>query len=281
MTQDTDESNKPPYLGFGLRLRQEHLQAVIDTRPAVDWFEIIPESFWDADKEILAQLDQIRTDYPLVIHSISLSIGSPWPLDMKYLKRLKQFIDRYQPAWVSDHLCWSGADDIQGQLLPLPYSTESLEHVVDRLTQVQDYLKQPFLLENVPTEEIAANSTIPEWDFLKAVSEQTGSLLLIDIASLQTSSMVQQFDPLSYLAQLPPKIIQQIHLTSAITLCGDEPGASRELEDPVWELYLEAINLFGPISTMIEREDGLLPLDELVCELQTARQYADIQPPTA
>ncbi len=259
-----------PYLGFGLRLRREYLAPVLAERPPVDWFEVITESFLD-DPEGQASLERIREHHPLVLHGISLAIGSPWPLDRDYLERLRRLIDRIEPAWVSDHLCWSGADDTQGSLLPLPYSRDMLEHLLPRIDQVQEALGRPILLENVPMERLDREPEIPEPEFIAEVAERSGSLILLDVANLHSTAVNRGIDTDAYLQRLPDDRVQQIHLAGAVALCEPELDHSEIEEDPVWELYTGALERFGPISTMIERTDTIPPLEELVEELAIAR----------
>jgi len=260
-----------PYLGFGLRLRKEYLAPVLETRPKVDWFEVIPESFLDSGGVVLGQLDKVRAGYPLVMHGISLGIGSPWPLDRSYLQKLKQLAERLQPAWISDHLSWSGADDVQGRLLPLPYSRDTLDHLVPRIREVQNFLEQRILLENVPQEQTGSQPEIPESEFLCEVAERSDSLILIDIANLHSTSVNQEINPFDYLEQLPEERVQQIHLAGAIALCGTAAHSNDRPEDPIWNLYRSALMRFGPVSTIIERVDTIPALGEMVGEMEKAR----------
>ncbi len=259
------------YLGFGLRLRREYLAPLLRDQPAVDWFEIISESYLEADESALQQLDELREHYPIVMHGTSLAVGSPWPLDQVYLKKLRRLIDRVKPEWISDHLCWSGADDTQGQLLPLPYTQETRDHVIQRVRQVQDLLGRQILLENVPADTGNTSPEIPEAEFLREVAEASDSLILIDINNLHASSVNQGFHPQEYLKQIPEDRVKQIHLAGAVTLCGRQQHSPVQIADPVWELYTTALTLFGPVSTMIERVDTIPSLDEMVKEVEQAR----------
>ena len=275
-TMSTTEQKRAalPYLGFGLRLRKEYLAPVLKTRPKVDWFEVISESYLDADDAMLEQLDEVRTSYPLVMHGISLGLGSPWPLDRSYLQKLKQLAERLQPAWISDHLSWSGADDIQGRLLPLPYSRDTLDHLLTRIREVQDFLGRRILLENVPQARTGSRPEIPESEFLCEVAERSDSLILIDIANLHSTSVNQEISPLDYLERLPEERVQQIHLAGAIALCGTAAHSHDRPEDPIWNLYRSALVRFGPVSTMIERVDTIPALGEMLDELEKARYAA-------
>ncbi len=267
MTESPDSNNGFPGLGFGLRMRREYLDLTLQSLPDVDWFEVIPESFIGGDEQLLRQLDQLADRYPITLHGSSLGIGSPWPLDHDYLRRLKALIDRLDPQWFSDHICWRGADEIQGRLLPLPHSSETLEHVVQRVVRVQEILGRRILLENVPLKMAAAATDIPEAEFLSRVAEHADCLILLDIANLHASSVNQDFDALDYLATLPAGRVRQIHLAGAVALCGRQENPP----DPVWELYLKALKCFGPVSTLIERVDTLASLEDMVEELQKAR----------
>jgi len=259
-----------PYLGFGLRLRKEYLTPVLRQVPAVDWFEIIPENYLD-DAASIDRLLQIRQHYPLVLHGMSLAIGSPWPLDLTYLDRLQTLLAQIDPAWVSDHLCWSGADDVQGNLLPLPYSHDMLEHLVPRIQQVQEILGRQILLENVPMDQIGEEPEIPEAEFIAEVAERSDSLILLDIANLHASGINRGIDTDAYLERLPAKRVQQIHLAGAVALCEPENDKGDVESDPVWDVYTRTLDLLGPVSTMIERVDTIPSLDELVQELAIAR----------
>ena len=271
MSSEQEIKVPPRYLGFGLRLRREYLSPLLRNRPKVDWFEIISESYLKVDEPALLLLDELREHYPIVMHGTSLAVGSPWPLDQTYLQTLQQLIDRFEPEWVSDHLCWSGADDTQGQLLPLPYSWETRDHVVQRIRQVQDFLGRQILLENVPADAGDSAPEIPEAEFLREVAEASDSLILIDINNLHASSVNQRFDPQEYLKQIPGERVKQIHLAGAVTLCGPQQQSPAETADPIWELYTAALTQFGPVSTMIERVDTIPSLDEMVKEVQQAR----------
>jgi len=263
-------------LGFGLGLRVDHYETILNSEPAVDWFEIISENYLVPGGKPLHYLDRIRERYPLVMHGVSMSIGSTDPLNVDYLKQLKELARRVEPAWISDHLCWTGVHGTNlHDLLPLPYTEETIAHVAARIREVQDYLGRQMLIENVSSYVSYAQSQLSEWDFLRTVCERADCLLLFDVNNVYVSSVNHGFDPLDYLNGIPAERVQQMHLAGHedhgryIIDTHDHP-----VPDPVWELYAQALRRFGPVSTMIERDDNIPPLDELVTELDHARRIA-------
>ncbi|MFL6659251.1 MAG: DUF692 domain-containing protein, partial [Massilia sp.] len=221
----------------------------------------------------LAMLDMVRRDYPVVMHGVSMSVGTIEGPSPAYLRALKTLIDRVDPLWVSDHLCWTGTmGRNMHDLFPLPYSDEALAVVVRNVRRVQDYLERPILLENVSSYLSFEDENFQEWDFVSAVAEQSNSLILLDVNNVYVSSVNHGFDPEVYLRALPVDRVQQIHLAGHCVQQGiiidthDHPVA-----DPVWDLYASALRRFGPVSTMIERDDDIPPLAELATELQRAR----------
>ncbi len=262
-----------PWLGFGLGLRTEHFSAVLEQPPDVDWFEITSENFMVAGGKPRHYLDAIRQRYPLVMHGVSLSIGGTDPFDRDYLHSLRQLMLDIEPAWVSDHLCWTGVDHVNSHdLLPLPYSDEAVAHVVGRIGQVQDHLGREILLENLSTYVQFSASSMTEWEFLTEVSRRSGCRLLLDVNNVAVSARNQGFDPETFLAGLPADRIWQIHLAGHSDY-GHYAIDTHDHDVPpqVWALYESAIRRFGAISTMIERDDHLPPLPELVAELDHAR----------
>ena len=265
-----------PFLGFGLGLRTDHYNAILDTKPHVDWFEVLSENYMIPGGKPLHYLDRIRADYPVVMHGVSLSIGSTAAFDQDYLRDLKKLADRIEPAWISDHLCWTG---VHGQnmhdLLPLPYTEETAKHVAERVKIVQDYLGRQILLENVSSYASYIDSSMTEWEFISQIAEAADCLLLLDVNNIYVSSYNHNFDAKAFIDGVPNKRVQQIHLAGHqnngdyIIDTHDAP-----VIDPVWDLYGYAISRFGAVSTMIERDDNIPELEELVQELQIARNIA-------
>ncbi len=267
-----------PHLGFGLGLRSEHYLDLIEHEHNVDWLEILSENYMIAGGKPLYYLDKIAERYPLVMHGVSLSIGSVDPLNQNYLQDLKKLTQRVKPKWISDHLCWTGTQGINlHDLMPLPYTEEALTHLVARITHVQDFLGQRILLENVSSYLTYQHSTISEWEFLRAVSQQSDCLILLDINNIHVSAHNHGFDPLTYLAAIPADRIQQIHLAGHLNK-GDYSidTHDHEIIDSVWDLYAESVKRFGHISTMIERDDDIPPLNTLLTELQKARDISAV-----
>lgn len=262
-----------PFLGFGLGLRTEHYNDILESTLMVDWFEALSENYMIPGGKPLDYLDKIRANYPVVMHGVSLSIGSTVEVDYDYLRDLKKLASRIEPAWISDHLCWTG---VHGQnmhdLLPLPYTEETAKHVAERVTIVQDYLGRQILLENVSSYASYIDSSMTEWEFITQISEAADCLLLLDVNNIYVSSYNHNFDAKAFIDGVPAKRIQQIHLAGHnnhrdyIIDTHDAP-----VIDPVWDLYEYAIARFGQVSTMIERDDKIPALEVLVEELQIAR----------
>ena len=269
-------SENLPNLGFGLGLRTEHYNTILETKPKVDWFEALSENYMIPGGKPLNFLDRIRAEYPVVMHGVSLSIGSTTAFDADYLHDLRKLADRIQPAWISDHLCWTG---VHGQnihdLLPLPYTEETAKHVAERVGIVQDYLGRQILLENVSSYASYIDSTMTEWEFINLIAEQADCLLLLDVNNIYVSSYNHQFDAKAFIDGVPKNRIQQIHLAGHNNY-GDYIIDTHDAPviDPVWDLYEYAIARFGPVSTMIERDDHIPELEVLVEELAIARKIA-------
>ncbi len=263
-------------LGFGLGLRSTYYQAILEQRPAIDWFEIVSENYLVAGGKALYFLDAIGEQYPLVMHGVSLSIGGPHELDRDYLRQLKDLAARVQPARISDHLCWSRGNAHQlHDLLPLPYTEESLQHVAARVRQVQDVIERPLVLENVSSYLRCADDQFSEWQFLSALSELSGCELLLDVNNVYVSARNHGFDAWTFISSLPKQRIRQLHLAghsdygSYLIDTHDQP-----VSDPVWQLYQRTLQHLGPVSTLLERDDHFPDLDELLGELNKARRVA-------
>jgi uncharacterized protein (UPF0276 family) len=273
-----------PFLGFGLGLRTEHYQYVLDNKPDVDWFEILSENYMVPGGKPLANLDKIRADYPMVMHGVSLSIGSTDPLNRTYLKELKTLLHRIEPHWLSDHLCWTGVDHVNSHdLLPLPYNESTINHVAGRIREVQDYLGQQILIENLSSYITYNESEISEWEFLNEISRRADCFILLDINNIFVSAHNHHFSPIDYVKGIDVDRVMQFHLA------GHSYNGSMIIDthdhdvcDPVWDLYRKALQHFGAVSTMIERDDHIPKFPELRKELKIAEKIAiDTLPATA
>ena len=272
-----------PSLGFGLGLRVDHYEAILAGQPPVDWFEVLTENYLVPGGRPLDYLMRFRERYPLALHGVSLSIGSSAPLNREYLAQLKALAARVEPVWVSDHLCWTGVGGLNNHdLLPLPYTEEALEHIVERVRTVQDILGQRILLENLSSYVTFRDSRLTEWEFLAEIARRADCLILLDVNNIYVSSVNHEFNPLSYLDAIPAERVQQIHLA------GHEDHGDYLIDthdhpvpDPVWELYAHAVRRLGPVSTMIERDDHIPPLEELCAELEQARALSQATLATA
>lgn len=269
-------SEKPPYLGFGLGLRAQHYQDILDGDPNVDWFEVISENYMVPGGQPLKMLDRIRARYPIVMHGVSLSIASTAPVNEDYLRDLKALAERCEPKFISDHLCWTGVHGVNlHDLLPVPYTREALDHVVSRVHYVQDYLGQAIALENVSSYVQFSHSEMSEWEFIAELTRRTGCWLVFDVNNVFVSAFNHEFDAHAFIGGVPKERIVQFHLA------GHEHNMSHIVDthdalicDEVWDLYRTALRHFGPVSAIIERDDHIPPLAELVVELDQARAVA-------
>jgi uncharacterized protein (UPF0276 family) len=267
--------------GFGLGLRTQHYADFLATKQPLDWLEIITDNFLVEGGKPLVMLDTIRRDYPLAMHGVAMSIGAAGGVDLAYLRRVKALADRIEPLWVSDHLCWTGPGPEQlHDLYPMPYTDEAARHVVAQIQRAQDVLQRRLVLENVSSYIDFKHNAASEWQFLAHIAQQADCLLLVDVNNIYVSSVNHGFDPLDYLNALPARRVQQMHLAghsdcgSYIVDTHDHPVAPA-----VWDLYAEACKRFGPVATMIERDDNIPPLPTLIEELNTARRIAQAVAP--
>lgn len=277
---------RSPHLGFGLGLRPAHYQDLLgDHRGSVDWLEILTENYLIPGGQPLHFLERLRPHYAFVMHGVSLSIGSTDPLNIAYLHEVKALADRFNVAWISDHLCWTGVGGLNmHDLLPLPYTEEALRHVVERIANTQEILGQRLLIENVSSYVSYAHSEMTEWEFLGEVAHRADCMLLLDVNNVYVSAINHGFDPHEYLLGVPSERVQQFHLAGHSLQTRATPAGLRAflidthdapVAEDVWHLFAFAAELFGPVSTMIERDDGIPELPELLDELNRARAIAN------
>ncbi len=262
-----------PSLGHGIGLRSEHFTDFLEGNVPVAWVEAISENFFPGGGRPRAVLEKVRSERPVVLHGVSLSIGGPDPLDKTHLRHLRELSAWVEPAYVSDHLCWGTH---QGRylhdLLPLPFTEESLAHVVSRVQEVQETLGRQILLENVSSYLTFSASTLTEWDFLAEVAAQADCGILLDVNNIYVSAKNHGFDADAYLQGIPKERVGQFHLAgyqdkgTHLLDTHDQP-----VSDPVWALYQTAVRRFGPVSTLIEWDDNVPPLARLLEESAHAK----------
>lgn len=261
----------------GIGLRAEHYRAVIDTRPAIGWFEIHSENYFGDGGLPHRYLDLVRRNYPLSFHGVGLSLGSTDALSFAHLKRLRELIDCYQPALVSEHLTWSSVNGVYfNDLLPLPYTEEAVTHLAARIAQVQDVLGRKILVENPSSYVQYDHSTLPEWEFMREVAERADCGILLDVNNVYVSAINHDFDARRYLHALPADRIEEIHLAGhTVKEFAEGPilidTHNAPVAETVWRLYHEALAHIGARPTLIEWDTDLPPLSVLLDEAARAQ----------
>jgi uncharacterized protein len=267
--------NSPLPVAAGIGLRAPHVAEVLATRPRVPWFEVHSENYFADGGPALAALERIRDLYPLSLHGVGLSLGSTDPLDLTHLGKLARLVERIEPACVSEHLCWSGVNGRHyNDLLPLPYTSEALDHVCARVNEVQDFLEREILVENVSSYYAFPESTLAEGAFVATVAQRTGCRLLVDVNNIFVNAHNHGIDPDAYLAAIPPAAVAEVHLagfaTSGACLI-DTHGAPVAAD--VWALYERALARFGPAPTLLEWDTDIPDFAVLQREAATAQAF--------
>jgi uncharacterized protein len=269
-----------PNPGDGLGLREQHFPHLMSTPPqawGVDWFEAITENLLDNQGWGMRVFEHVAAHRPVVLHGVSLSIGSTAPLDMGYLGKLRDLAERFRPLWVSDHLCWTGVQGVNSHdLLPLPLTEAALAHVASRIDAVQDFLGRPLIVENPSTYLEFRASQMPEAEFLARLCEQTGCGLLLDVNNVHVSSFNHALDPLEYLDAIPAEHVVQVHLAGPSdhgTHLIDTHDAP--VPDAVWPLYAHVWQRCGPVATMVEWDADIPAFDVVAAELAKARRVRE------
>jgi uncharacterized protein len=269
-------------LGFGVGLRRPHYARILEQRPPemsspVDWFEVISENFMVKGGRPLEVLEGVRAQYPVVMHGVSLSIGSSDPLNRDYLAALRALARRVEPAWISDHLCWTGVGGRNlHDLLPLPYTEETVRYVAGRIREVQDVLERTMLIENVSSYMAFRASRLTEWEFLSAVAEEADCAILLDINNIFVSAFNHRFDARGYIDAVPADRVVQFHLAghsdhgSYLLDTHDHP-----IRPEVWALYEHAVRRFGRIPTLIEWDDNIPEFEVLAAAADEARRRCE------
>lgn len=270
-----------PFLGFGVGLRRRHYTQVLDSQPAMEWFEAISENFMVPGGRPLHVLEGVRARYPIVLHGVSMSLGSTDPLNRRYLNQLSELAHRFAPAWISDHLCWTGVGGHNfHDLLPLPHTEEGLRHVASRIRDVQSILGRRILIENVSSYLEFASSNLAEWEFLSGVADEADCGILLDINNIYINAFNHRFDPRTYIDAVPVERVVQFHLAghsdhgTYLLDTHDHP-----IREEVWSLYEYAVRRFGRVSTLIEWDDHIPEFAVLAAAANEARRRADATAP--
>lgn len=262
-------------LGLGLGLRHTHFDYIQANWPKVDWFEAISENFMYSAGRPRHVLRQVVERYPVVLHGVSMSIGSTAPVNFDYLKALKELAAEVHPQWISDHLCWTGVLGLNTHdLLPLPLTEEAFRNTCERIRIVQDYLERPLILENPSTYLSFTHSTIPEPAFLSGLVAETGCGLLLDVNNVYVTCFNAGLDPVAYIEALPHQNIVQMHLAGH-QHCGTHiiDTHDRPVVDQVWELFRLAWQKTGGVATLLEWDGNIPSFDECLAELHKARNF--------
>jgi len=260
----------PPRAGIGLRPR--HYREMLATLPDTGWLEVHSENYFGAGGQPIHFLERLRVHYPLSLHGVGLSLGSADPLSTEHLAKLRALIDRFEPAMISEHLCWcSVGGRYLNDLLPLPYTEEALDHVAGRIRQAQDALGRRILVENVSSYLEYAHATIPEWEFLAETARRSGCGILLDVNNIYVNAVNHGFDPLRYINAVPGDAVEEIHLAG---FDGEGPilidTHGTPVADAVWDLYRAAVGRWGPRPTLIEWDSDIPPLPVLLGEARKA-----------
>lgn len=264
-----------PNLGFGVGLRTPHYAHILKHEPDVDWFEVISENYMDSQGRPRHVLEQIAERYPIVMHGVSMSIGSTDPLNFEYLAKLKTLAEWTNAVWISDHICWTGVNGLNGHdLLPLPYNEESLRHTVDRVRTVQEFLERPLVLENPSSYVTFADSTMSEWEFVTRLAEEADCGLLLDVNNVYVSCFNHDLDPVEFIESLPHERVVQFHLAGH-THCGTHIIDTHDnfVIEQVWQLYRKAHQLTGGVATLLEWDANIPEFDVVHAEVLKARDW--------
>ncbi len=272
-TNKGDRGIAGPIHGAGIGLRTPHYAYIEQEQPSIPWFEVLVDNYLGKGGLPLRHLELVRRDYPITFHGVGMSLGSTDPLNRDYLKRLKDLMERFQPAYVSDHLCWVSAEGRYGhELFPLPYVESVVNHVVERVQCVQEFLGRSILIENVSSYLTYKISDMEEWDFLSLIAERAGCEILLDINNVYVSARNHGFDPEDYILKVPVDRVRQFHLAGH-----EDQGThlldshSHSVHDSVWELYKKTLLHLGPLPTLIEWDNNIPEFPVLYAEAAKAQ----------
>lgn len=267
--------NEQSIQGTGIGLRMQHFDDIANDasyRQRIPWLEALSDNYMQPGSVQREYLNEFRRDYPVTFHGVGMSLGSTDPLNQVYLQRLKALVDEIQPAWVSDHLCWTSVHQmVTHDLIPLPYTEETIKHVGERILQVQDYLKQQLVIENVSSYLQYQDSQMTEWEFVNAVIEYSDCALLLDVNNIYVSARNHEHEAMAYVDAIPVERVRQIHLAGY-----EDKGThlldthSRPVSDGVWELFEQTLQHVGDVPVLIEWDNDVPTLDELLGEADKA-----------
>ena len=276
-SKEVSPYNKNTIKGCGIGLRIDHFDEIETQKPNIPWFEILSDNYLLEGTIQRDFLYHIRNDYPVTFHGVGLSIGSTDPLNMDYLQRLKKLKDEVQPAWISDHLCWTSAHGmVTHDLIPLPYTQDIVKHIVDRILQVQDFLGEQIVIENVSSYLQFKATEMTEWDFINEVTNRSDCKLLLDVNNIYVSAQNHKFDAAEYLFAMPVDRVAEIHLAGY-----EDKGThlldthSRPVTEPVWDLFKKAIEHVGDVPALIEWDNDIPSLERVIEESTTAHEIQE------
>lgn len=259
--------------GAGVGLRAQHFQTVLSSKPDIPWFELLADNYLNKGGANIDTVLAIREHYPMTLHCVGLSIGSSDPLNFTYLQHLKDFAARIEPAHISDHLCWvSHQQKYLHDLLPLPFTAETITHVVSRIQQAQEYLQRPLLFENLSSYMTYSCDAMSEWEFLNTICKQAGCYLLLDVNNIYVAAYNNHFCAEAYLAGINPAYVKECHLagyTDHQTYLHDTHN--QVVQKPVWTLYQQALQRFGQVPTLIEWDQDIPEWSVLAAEAAKAQ----------
>lgn len=267
-----------PSLGAGAGLRHAHFQSIINDRPAFRWFEIIVEDFLGFGGAIRESLQEIRKNYPIIGHGVCLAIGSTDPLNIKFLKKLRAFLDEFKIPWTSDHLCFTMVDHTNlNDLIPLPFTQEAVDNIVERLKIVQHELARPFMLENVTRYITVSDREMSESEFINQITDRANCGLLLDVTNVYLNSKFHNYDPVEFVKTLPLHRVGQMHIAGWDPLPDGSIIDSHDAPVPpeVWSFFEKVISLTGPSSALIEWDAQIPTASRLLEETLIAQNLMD------
>lgn len=266
---------KFPTPGIGVGLRSPHVKEILAIKPDIDFFELLTDNHLVEGGYARQQAYAIRQDYPVTLHCVGMSLGGMDPIDFAYLAKIKKFAQELEPLCISDHLCWTSFNQQHAlDLLPLPYTQETISHVSERIMQIQDFLKTTLVIENVSSYLSYGCSDLNEWEFLTAIAETANCKILLDLNNIYVSQYNNDIDAKEYISNIPLHLVAEIHLAGF-----ENKGTylldahNHEVSSPVWELYQEVMQNNNSIPTLIEWDNDLPPFSTLLQEAEKARRY--------